>query len=72
MNRFTGRDRVDAAVRRLGPGASGVVADLGAVDALMETVRERRSAHSPARTEPTEGRGLPYTGNDLVVGGVRS
>ncbi|MFI6417400.1 hypothetical protein ACIBG6_08300 [Streptomyces sp. NPDC050842] len=47
-------------------------ADLGAVDALMETVRERRAAHAPARTEPTEGRGLPHTGNDLVIGGVRS
>ncbi|MFC0601591.1 SDR family NAD(P)-dependent oxidoreductase [Streptomyces palmae] len=38
------RERVDAAVRRLGPQASGTVADaadLGAVDALMETVRTR-------------------------------
>lgn len=38
------RARVDTAVRQLGPSASGVVADaadLGAVDALMETVRHR-------------------------------
>ncbi|ANW22456.1 SDR family NAD(P)-dependent oxidoreductase [Streptomyces clavuligerus] len=42
----TGRtgERVDAAVGELGPQAGGVVADtgdLGAVEALMETVRER-------------------------------
>ncbi|MBW1596847.1 glucose 1-dehydrogenase [Streptomyces sp. JJ38] len=38
------RERVDDAVRQLGADASGVVADaadVGAVEALMETVRER-------------------------------
>jgi NAD(P)-dependent dehydrogenase (short-subunit alcohol dehydrogenase family) len=38
------RERVDTAVEALGPNSSGVVADvtdLRAVDALMETVRER-------------------------------
>jgi NAD(P)-dependent dehydrogenase (short-subunit alcohol dehydrogenase family) len=38
------RARVDSAVQQVGPGASGIVADaadLGAVDALMETVRNQ-------------------------------
>ncbi|MFD3664852.1 glucose 1-dehydrogenase [Streptomyces sp. NPDC058659] len=57
------RDRVDAAVRRLGPGASGVVADaadLGAVDALMETVRERHGRLDSLFANAGTGVFLPF------------
>ncbi|WP_329619540.1 glucose 1-dehydrogenase [Streptomyces sp. NBC_01255] len=57
------RDRVDAAVSRLGPAASGVVADtadLGAVDALMETVRERHGRLDSLFANAGTGVFLPF------------
>ena len=57
------RIRVDAAVKELGPGASGVVADtadLGAVDALMETVRDRHSRLDGLFANAGTGTFLPF------------
>ncbi|MEU8526004.1 SDR family oxidoreductase [Streptomyces sp. NPDC048629] len=61
----TGRSaaRVDAAVRQLGPEASGVVADvadLGAVDALMETVRTRHGRLDSLFANAGSGTFLPF------------
>ncbi|MEU3424640.1 SDR family NAD(P)-dependent oxidoreductase [Streptomyces gardneri] len=57
------RARVDAAVHRLGPGASGVVADvadLGAVDAMVETVRERHGRLDSLFVNAGTGVFLPF------------
>ncbi|MFG2500875.1 SDR family oxidoreductase [Streptomyces sp. NPDC048441] len=57
------RARVDAAVKELGPGASGVVADttdLGAVDALMETVRDRHGRLDCLFANAGTGTFLPF------------
>ncbi|MEU3750389.1 SDR family NAD(P)-dependent oxidoreductase, partial [Streptomyces narbonensis] len=57
------RARVDAAVGRLGPGASGVVADvadLGALDAMVETVRERHGRVDSLFANAGSGVFLPF------------
>ncbi|WP_405454133.1 glucose 1-dehydrogenase [Streptomyces achromogenes] len=57
------RARVDAAARQLGPNASGVVADaadLGAVDALMETVRARHGRLDSLFANAGTGTFLPF------------
>ncbi|MGI5526674.1 SDR family oxidoreductase [Streptomyces syringium] len=57
------RARVDAAVRELGPRASGIVADsadLGAVDALMETVRARHGHLDSLFANAGTGTFLPF------------
>ncbi|MEV7190385.1 SDR family oxidoreductase [Streptomyces sp. NPDC093510] len=57
------RARVDAAVRRLGPDATGIVADtgdLGAVDALMETVRDRHGRLDALFANAGTGMFLPF------------
>ncbi|MDF3142038.1 MULTISPECIES: SDR family oxidoreductase [unclassified Streptomyces] len=72
----TGRtsERVDAAVRQLGPHASGVVADaadLGAADALMETVRVRHGRLDSLFANAGTGTFLPFediTGPDFDLG----
>ncbi|MGW6202461.1 SDR family oxidoreductase [Streptomyces sp. NPDC055089] len=61
----TGRShaRLDAAVGELGPGASGIVADaadLGAVDALMETVRSRHGRLDGLFANAGAGTFLPF------------
>ncbi|MBT2451909.1 glucose 1-dehydrogenase [Streptomyces sp. ISL-43] len=57
------RARVDAAVQELGPHASGVVADttdLDAVDALMETVRDRHGRLDSLFANAGTGTFLPF------------
>ncbi|MEV6756539.1 SDR family oxidoreductase [Streptomyces sp. NPDC051214] len=57
------RARVDAAVQELGPGASGIVtdvSDLGAVDALMATVRERHGQLDGLFANAGTGTFLPF------------
>ncbi|MEV0172250.1 SDR family oxidoreductase [Streptomyces sp. NPDC050803] len=57
------RARLDAAVQELGPCASGVVADaadLGAVDALMETVRYRHGRLDSLFANAGTGTFLPF------------
>ncbi|MEU9378173.1 SDR family oxidoreductase [Streptomyces sp. NPDC048255] len=57
------RERVDSAVQQLGPNASGVVADaadLGAVDALMETVRDRHGHLDVLFANAGTGTFLPF------------
>ncbi|QES09002.1 glucose 1-dehydrogenase [Streptomyces venezuelae] len=57
------RDRVDAAVAELGPRASGAVADvadLGAVDALMDLVRERHGRLDSVFANAGAGTFLPF------------
>ncbi|MGW1990257.1 SDR family oxidoreductase [Embleya sp. NPDC001921] len=57
------RARVDAAVRRLGPSASGAVADaadLAAVDALMELVRDRHGRLDSLFANAGTGTFLPF------------
>ncbi|MGP4084466.1 SDR family oxidoreductase [Streptomyces sp. KR55] len=57
------RERLDAAVRQLGSNASGVVADaadLGAVDALMNTVRARRGRLDSLFVNAGTGVFLPF------------
>ncbi|MFC8536645.1 SDR family NAD(P)-dependent oxidoreductase [Streptomyces sp. NPDC057249] len=57
------RARLDAAVEELGPRASGVVADaadLGAVDALMETVRDRHGRLDTLFANAGTGTFLPF------------
>ncbi|WP_327172080.1 SDR family NAD(P)-dependent oxidoreductase [Streptomyces sp. NBC_01336] len=57
------RARLDAAVGELGPGASGIVADaadLGAVDALMETVRNRHGRLDGLFANAGTGTFLPF------------
>ncbi|MEV0528686.1 SDR family NAD(P)-dependent oxidoreductase [Streptomyces sp. NPDC050439] len=57
------RARVDAAVQELGPRASGIVADvtdLGAVDALMATVRERHGQLDGLFANAGTGTFLPF------------
>ncbi|MFI5678032.1 SDR family oxidoreductase [Streptomyces cellulosae] len=57
------RTRVDAAVHGLGPNASGVVADaadLGAVGALMETVRDRHGHLDSLFANAGTGTFLPF------------
>ncbi|MGA5143245.1 SDR family NAD(P)-dependent oxidoreductase [Streptomyces azureus] len=61
----TGRTqgRVDAAVQELGPNASGIVADaadLGAVDALMETVQDRHDHLDGFLANAGTGTFLPF------------
>ncbi|QKV90507.1 SDR family oxidoreductase [Streptomyces sp. NA02950] len=57
------RQRVDDAVRHLGPNASGVVADaadLAAVDVLMETVRDRHGRLDTLFANAGTGTFLPF------------
>ncbi|MFI1417669.1 SDR family oxidoreductase [Streptomyces sp. NPDC020731] len=57
------RARVDFAVEALGPSASGIVADaadLGAVDALMEAVRERHGRLDGLFANAGTGTFLPF------------
>lgn len=57
------RDRVDAAVAKLGPRASGAVADvadLGAVDALMDLVGERHGRLDSVFANAGAGTFLPF------------
>ncbi|KND31484.1 glucose 1-dehydrogenase [Streptomyces acidiscabies] len=57
------RARVDAAVRELGPDSFGVVADtadLDAVDALMETVRDRHGRLDSLFANAGTGTFLPF------------
>ncbi|WP_326769837.1 SDR family oxidoreductase [Streptomyces sp. NBC_01591] len=57
------RARIDAAVQQIGPGASGIVADaadLGAVDALMETVRDRHAQLDGLFANAGTGTFLPF------------
>jgi NAD(P)-dependent dehydrogenase (short-subunit alcohol dehydrogenase family) len=57
------RARVDSAVQELGPGASGIVADvadLGAVDALVETVRDRHGQLDGLFANAGTGTFLPF------------
>ncbi|MFB4317830.1 SDR family NAD(P)-dependent oxidoreductase [Actinomadura sp. 21ATH] len=57
------RARVDAAVRDLGPNASGAVADtadLGAVSALMDTVRDRHGHLDSLFANAGTGTFLPF------------
>ncbi|MEU7072143.1 SDR family oxidoreductase [Streptomyces narbonensis] len=57
------RARVDAAVHRLGPGASGVVADvaeLGALEVMVETVRERHGRLDSLFANAGSGVFLPF------------
>ncbi|MFI6895019.1 SDR family NAD(P)-dependent oxidoreductase [Streptomyces sp. NPDC050256] len=57
------RARLDAAVKELGPGASGIVADtaeLGAVDALVETVRNRHGRLDSLFANAGIGTFLPF------------
>ncbi|WP_328949833.1 SDR family oxidoreductase [Streptomyces sp. NBC_00184] len=60
------RARLDAAVGELGPGASGIVADaadaadLGTVDALMETVRNRHGRLDGFFANAGTGTFLPF------------
>jgi NAD(P)-dependent dehydrogenase (short-subunit alcohol dehydrogenase family) len=57
------RARVDAAVQQIGPRASGIVADaadLGAVDALMETVRDRHGHLDGLFANAGTGTFLPF------------
>lgn len=57
------RARLDAAVEELGPGASGIVADagdLGAMDALMETVRNRHGRLDSLFANAGTGTFLPF------------
>ncbi|MFF8610745.1 SDR family NAD(P)-dependent oxidoreductase [Streptomyces sp. NPDC015346] len=57
------RARVDSAVHQLGPNASGIVADaadLGAVDALMETVRDRHGQLDSLFANAGTGTFLPF------------
>ncbi|MEU4352682.1 SDR family NAD(P)-dependent oxidoreductase [Streptomyces sp. NPDC023838] len=57
------RARRDAAVEELGPSASGVVADaadLGAVDVLMETVRDRHGGLNTLFANAGTGTFLPF------------
>ncbi|WCN05333.1 SDR family NAD(P)-dependent oxidoreductase [Streptomyces sp. M92] len=61
----TGRTsaRVDSAVHQLGPHASGIVADaadLGAVEALMETVRDRHDRLDGLFANAGTGTFLPF------------
>ncbi|MFI6966871.1 SDR family NAD(P)-dependent oxidoreductase [Streptomyces sp. NPDC050255] len=66
------RARLDAAVKELGPGASGIVADtaeLGAVDALVETVRNRHGRLDSLFANAGTGTFLPFeniTESDFV------
>ncbi|MFI7367715.1 SDR family NAD(P)-dependent oxidoreductase [Streptomyces sp. NPDC050149] len=66
------RARLDAAVKELGPGASGIVADtaeLGAVDALVETVRNRHGRLDSLFVNAGTGTFLPFeniTESDFV------
>lgn len=58
-----GRERVDSAVRQLGPRASGIVADaadLGAVDALMETVGDQHGPLDGLFANAGTGTFLPF------------
>ncbi|WP_326658983.1 SDR family NAD(P)-dependent oxidoreductase [Streptomyces sp. NBC_00385] len=57
------RARLDAAVKELGPGASGIVADtaeLGAVDAMVETVRNRHGRLDSLFANAGTGTFLPF------------
>ncbi|WP_432038486.1 SDR family NAD(P)-dependent oxidoreductase [Streptomyces cucumeris] len=57
------RPRLDSAVHQLGPHASGIVADsadLGAVDMLMATVRERHGRLDCLFVNAGEGTFLPF------------
>lgn len=57
------RARVDTVVQQLGPNASGVVADsadLAAVDALMETVRDRHGRLDSPFANAGTGTFLPF------------
>ncbi|MFI1979786.1 SDR family oxidoreductase [Streptomyces wedmorensis] len=57
------RARLDAAVGRLGPRASGIVADaadLGATDTLMETVRDRHGRLDGLFANAGTGTFLPF------------
>lgn len=57
------RARLGAAVEELGPGASGIVADagdLGAMDALMETVRNRHGRLDGLFANAGTGTFLPF------------
>ncbi|MGV9451544.1 SDR family oxidoreductase [Streptomyces sp. NPDC003635] len=57
------RARIDAAVQQIGSGASGIVADaadLGALDALMETVRDRHGRLDGLFANAGTGTFLPF------------
>ncbi|MFE9856538.1 SDR family oxidoreductase [Streptomyces sp. NPDC005780] len=57
------RARLDAAVKELGPDASGIVADaaeLGAMDALVETVRNRHGRLDSLFANAGTGTFLPF------------
>lgn len=57
------RARIDAAVQQIGPGASGIAADaadLGALDALMETVRDRHGRLDGLFANAGTGSFLPF------------
>ncbi|MDF4252163.1 SDR family oxidoreductase [Streptomyces sp. WMMB303] len=57
------RTRLNSAVQKLGPGASGVVADtadLGAVDALMQTVQDRHGRLDSLFANAGTGTFLPF------------
>ncbi|MFE9391598.1 SDR family NAD(P)-dependent oxidoreductase [Streptomyces sp. NPDC006784] len=57
------RTRLNSAVQKLGPGASGIVADtadLGAVDALMQTVQDRHGRLDSLFANAGTGTFLPF------------